>query len=394
MYFSRKLEVALKKQLKTKEIIVVTGMRRVGKTTLLRNLYNEIESANKAYLDIENPIEQKIFEEADYNNIWANLQEYGINPKEKSYLFLDEIQAKADIVKAIKYLYDHYDVKFFLTGSSSFYLKNLFPESLAGRKIIFELFPLDFEEYLKFKNQRQEFAYDFKQKTVQKNIINYEKIKNYYEDYLQYGGFPQIVLEKDENQKKLLLTDIFKSYFELDVKALADFTRINAFRDLLLLLLQRIGSKVDITKLASEVGVSRETVYSYIAFLQSTYFISLVSPFSTNKDREVSGAKKVYACDSGLANHLSNISPGSLFENAVYLNLRNYGNIHYYQKYSSAEVDFILADKKIALEIKQTGTPSDYKRLARLAKSLNLSNYYVITKKFSTEEGFIPAIYV
>ena len=129
MLYPRKILQPLKKHLETKEIVVLTGMRRVGKTTAFRMIYKEIKSKNKVFLDIENPIEQKIFEEADYNNIWANLKPFGITNKEKAFIFLDEIQSAPEIVKAIKYLYDHYDVKFFLTGSSSFYLKNLFPES-------------------------------------------------------------------------------------------------------------------------------------------------------------------------------------------------------------------------------------------------------------------------
>src|SRR3989338_7491348 len=100
--YKRKLYYKIKNKIKDKEIIVITGMRRVGKTTILR------------------------------------------------MIFIEEMQIKPDITKVVKYLYDHYNVKFFLTGSSSFYLKNLFPESLAGRKVIFELYPLDFEEFLLF----------------------------------------------------------------------------------------------------------------------------------------------------------------------------------------------------------------------------------------------------
>ena len=107
MHFERKILKALRERIDTPEIVVVTGMRRVGKTTALRIIHDEIPSRNKAFIDIENPIDQRIFEEKDFNNIWANLQAYGISVREKAYLFLDEIQAMPDIVKAVKYLYDH-----------------------------------------------------------------------------------------------------------------------------------------------------------------------------------------------------------------------------------------------------------------------------------------------
>ncbi len=270
MIYPRKLLKILKKQIETPEIVVLTGMRRVGKTTLYRTLFDEIKSRNKVFLDIENPVEQKVFEEADYNNIWSNLRAYNISPEEKAYIFLDEIQAVPEIVKAVKYLYDHYDVKFFLTGSSSFYLKNLFPESLAGRKFVFELYPLDFEEFLVFKNRDKEFSSTFLKKDKNKNAISYERVKGLYEEYLTYGGFPQVVVEKVLSQKKLHLDDIFKSYFEKDVRSLADFKDINTFRDLLLLLMRRAGSLLDVSKLASEMGVSRPTIYSYLSFLEGT----------------------------------------------------------------------------------------------------------------------------
>ena len=390
MIYPRKLLKTLKKQVETQEIVVLTGMRRVGKTTLYRVLFDQLESENKAFLDIENPVEQKVFEETDYNNIWANLRAYNISPEEKAYIFLDEIQAMPQIVKAVKYLYDHYDIKFFLTGSSSFYLKNLFPESLAGRKFVFELYPLDFEEFLIFKDSGKDFHSTFSEKDKNKNAVSYERVRGLYEEYLTYGGFPQIAVEKDLSQKKLHLDDIFKSYFEKDVQNMADFRDINAFRDLLLLLMRRTGSKIDVSKLASEMRVSRPTVYSYLSFLEGTYFVKLVSPFSRSVDREISGAKKVYFCDTGLLDHFVKVGEGSLFENAVFNSLRKYGRINYYQKRSGAEIDFVI-DQKIGVEVKIRGVGSDLGKLRKISSSLGLEEGYVVTKEFNDASGFIPA---
>ena len=154
--FERKLHGEIAKWIDKKTIVVVTGMRRVGKTTLYRKIYDEIKSKNKVFLDIENPIIQKIFQEEKYDNIILNLKQYNLSFDEKAYLFLDEIQALPELAKSVKYLFDHYNVQFFLTGSSSFYIKNLFSESLAGRKVILELFPLDFDEYLLFNGINRE----------------------------------------------------------------------------------------------------------------------------------------------------------------------------------------------------------------------------------------------
>ena len=383
MQFRRKILEHIEPWLEAREIIVITGMRRVGKTTLLQMIYDQIPSANKVFLDLENILEQKVFEETDYNNIWSNLRAYGITQKEKAYIFLDEIQAMPQVVKAVKYLYDHYDIKFFLTGSSSLYLKNLFPESLAGRKVIFEMFPLTFEEFLIFKQVKTERQTTFKDKARQKNRIAYEKTKKYFEEYLTFGGFPQVVLADDESQKKLYLKDIFTSYFEMDIRRLADFRQMSAFRDLLLLLMQRVGSKLEISKLASEIGISRETVYSYLAFLEGSYFISRIAPFSRNVDREVSGARKVYFCDNGMINLFGKVSDGALLENAVFMNLRHLGKVNYYQKRSGAEIDFILPDHRIALEVKKRADEKDFKKLKRLCDALNLNECYIISQDYS-----------
>ena len=163
----------------------------------------------------------------------------------------------------------------------------------------------------------------------------------------------------------MALEDIFKSYFEKDVKILADFKNLNAFRDLLILLLERVGAKLDISKLASEVGVSRATVHNYISFLKETYFLNLVPAYSKSLDRQVSSAKKLYLCDTGLINRFVKVNEGSLFENSVYLNLKKYGKISYFQKRNGAEIDFILEDKKIALEVKKTAAIQDYNRLKK-----------------------------
>lgn len=384
MIFQRKLLSTIRNQTNSPEIIVLTGMRGVGKTTLYKTLFDEIPSENKIFLDIENPLNQKIFEEVDYNNVWKNLGQ-------KPYVFLDEIQAMPEIVKPIKYLYDHYHVKFFLTGSSSFYLKNLFPESLAGRKFIFELFPLDFSEFLTFKGESKDFYDSFAAKNKNKNLFSYEKTIKLYDEYLQYGGFPGVVVENNSAQKELILNDIFKSYYEKDIRGLANFRDLNSVRNLILLLTQRSGSRLDITKLSSELGISRETVYSYLSFLEATYFISTIPPFSRNVDREISGGNKVYLCDTGILKLIGKVSAGHIFENAVFNSLKKYGKINYYQKRKSGqEIDFIV-DQKISIEVKTKATTEYLHDLAKLSKNLKIKDYYIVSKEFVHLDGVIPA---
>lgn len=382
----------LVREIKSDTIVVLTGMRRVGKSTLFNMLFDKIPSTNKVYLDIENPIDQQIFEENDYRNIIANLKTYGIRSSERIYVFLDEIQAYPPIVKAIKYLHDHYRVKFFVTGSSSFYLKNLFPESLAGRKRIFELMPLTFGEYLVFKDIHRDVPKNFDDVCTSKNKILYEKYIKHFDEYVLYGGFPQVVLTEHLDDKKHQLKDIFKSYFEKDVVGLAHFRDVSSLRDVILLLLQRVGSKLDISKISSEIGISRETVYSYLSFLEATYFIYLITPYSQSVEREVSGGRKVYVCDTGFINHFAHVDAGNCFENAVFLNLKKYGPIRYYEKRNAQEIDFILKDIHTAIEVKSKGTPQQYTKLVKTAESLGLAKSYMITRTYSADKNVIPAV--
>ncbi|MBU4031098.1 ATP-binding protein [Patescibacteria group bacterium] len=391
MIYTRKLFQQLAEEINSREITVLTGMRQVGKTTLMRSVFDCIKSGNKVFLDLENPLNQKIFEEEDFDNILVNLEGFGIDVENKAYIFLDEIQLVPSLVKAIKYLYDHYQIKFFLTGSSSFYLKNIFPESLAGRKIIYELFPLNFEEFLIFKKKEKKFFGEFVQKAKKKNKISFERYKRLYDEYLEFGGFPAVIIEKNRKRKISIIEDIFKSYFEKDVKTLADFKEISKLRDLILLLTARVSSKIEITKIASELGISRETVYSYLGFLEKTYFIFLLAPYSRSVDSEVRGAKKVYFCDTGLLNYLGRVPTGTIFENAVFQRLRSCGDLNYYQKYKGPEIDFIL-NKKIAFEAKVYGDANDLKKLQKLSENIKLKDYYLTTKNYLSHKKAIVGL--
>jgi hypothetical protein len=269
-------------------------------------------------------------------------------------------------------------VKFFLTGSASFYLKNLFTESLAGRKYIFELFPLSFKEFLMFKKSSLKIPKE--KSNITKPI--FDTVSLLYDEYILFGGFPGVVLKNSIEEKKKALNEIFTSFFHLEVLQLGDFRRNEIIRDLILLLAQRIGSKLDIQKISKELGVSRSTLVEYISFLEGTYFIKTIRPYSRGRNSEIRKMPKIYFCDSGLANHLANLEIGKLFENNVFQNLRLKGEVNYYQRKSGAEIDFIL-NKNIAYEVKLNPQESDLKRLKEMCKELHLKDFNIISKNYT-----------
>jgi len=361
------------------EAVVITGMRRTGKTTLLKSIYEAIDSANKLVIDLENTLNRKYFEEEDYERIRLSLEVLGLNFKKKGYLFLDEIQFVKNLPSVIKYLGDHYQVKFFLTGSGSFYLKNLFSESLAGRKYIFELFPLTFKEFLRLKGEN----FNIPSPSTEISEPVFQTLDRLYDEFLKFGGFPGVVAKEDFQEKKKALDDIFSSYFQLEVVQLGDFRKTSTVRDLMLLLMQRAGSRVDIQKLSSELGVSRPTIYEYLAFLEGTYFIHLLKPFSKSKDVEMRGSEKVYICDSGLLNNTVQISEGALFENNISQLLRSRGKLNYYQKGKTKEIDFILNGKN-AYEVKLHPSANDLSCLEKICAELGIEKFHLVSKSYTS----------
>jgi len=370
--------------IKAPEAIIVTGMRRTGKTTLLNYFFNKIDSDNKLFIDLENPVNRKYFEVENYEDVRSTFEFLGIDLSKRSYIFLDEIQFVIQLPSIVKYFIDHYKIKFFMTGSASFYLKNLFTESLAGRKYIFELFPLTFQEFLYFKNLN--IVIPDNPDDISQAIFN--TVSPYYKEYIQYGGFPGVVLKTNIDEKKKALEEIFSSFFKLEVVQLGDYRRNKVIRNLMLLLLSRIGSKVNIYKLSTELGISWPTVNKYISFLEGTYFITLIRPFSRRRDTEIRKMPKVYVCDSGLANQFAIVDEGHLFENSIYQSLRVKGEINYYSRKSGVEIDFIL-NKEDSYEVKINPTESDVRRLKSLTEEIRLKDFKIISKNYSALENII-----
>lgn len=378
MNIERKLYKRIEPYLEGTEAIIVCGMRRVGKTSLLQYISDKIDSSNKLMLDLENPLNRKYFEEENYEKIKSHFEMLGLDLSQKAYLFLDEIQHVSTLPSVVKYLIDHYKIKCFLTGSASFYLKNFFTESLAGRKYLFELFPLDFDEFLSFKKAKIKLP-KFGDEMPEESL--FDTIEPFLDEYLEWGGFPGVVLKNKVEEKKRALEDIFTSYYQGEVLMLGDFRRNDVIRDLILLLMQRVGSKLEVSKLSVELGVSRITLMEYLAFLEGTYLIYLVKPFSRNRDTEIRKTSKIYFCDTGMLRYHANLSEGALFENSIFQMLRMRGEVKYYQKKNGPEIDFIL-DKKTAFEVKLSVVPQDIAKLEKISSELGMERCAVISRKF------------
>jgi hypothetical protein len=384
--FARTLFPALQRALADQRIIVLTGQRRVGKTTAARWLLDQAPGDNKLDLDLERLDQRAVFNESNYDLVLNFLRNRGLDLTRPAYLALDEIQYAPNVPSIVKYLYDagqaagQPGIKFILTGSSSFYLKHFFSESLSGRKVVFEMFPLSFGEFLTFRGVSYRSCNDFAD--MRFDPYEYERLKGHYEEYLTYGGLPEVVLASSAGVKTEILNDVLSSYINIDIRLLADFQKVAELQQLLRLLASRIGNKLDSIKLASIVGISRPTLLHYLEFLEMTYIIRRLPAYSESTDRVAALGRKLYFYDNGIAGVLARLSEGALFENAVFNQLRVYGDLSYLAQGSDYEIDFVLggaaAPVVTALEVKTHPLPSDLQRLRRLATGHGLAQAHLI----------------
>jgi uncharacterized protein len=372
--FERSLYKALKSHLVERPATVITGMRRVGKSTLLKQLLDKVPGKNKIYLDLERIENRQIFKQSTNKEMELYLETKGVDVTKKCTIALDEIQLLPEIVSVMKYWYDTYRVKFIVTGSSSFYLKNRFSESLAGRKQIFELAPLSFDEFLRFKgieiNKKFSFHPYFEG--------YYNEHKSHYNEFMRFGGFPEVTLIGKAASKKAMLHDILNAYIDMDVKILSDYSLNDELYKLIRLLSARVGSKMDASKLASVAGINRNKIANYLNLFEQTYFLTKLTPFSNNTDKEISQQPKYYFSDSGLLNLMEEQETGKIFENTVINQfMRLDKSVNYYQKKSGQEIDLIWKES-CAIEIKATATQSDVASLTSRSKSVGLKKQILV----------------
>jgi len=369
---------SLKKALSDQRSIVITGMRRVGKTTTLKWLLDQVSSTNKIYLDLERLDHRAVFQESNYDLVLNYFRNLGMDLNQPMTVAIDEIQYAPNLPSVVKYLYDHHGIKFLLTGSSSYHLKHFFSESMAGRKIVYEMFPLGFGEYLDFRGipYRRRTALD----EMRFDPYEFERLKSHYDEFITFGGLPNVVLEPRTEVKREILNDIFSSYINIDVQTITDFRKIGELQQLLKALAIRIGNKLDYTKLSQIVGISRPTLSEYLEFLEKTYVIHQL-PACSGPDKASVLSKKLYFRDNGIASILAHPGEGALFENSIFNQLREYGEITYLSKGNEYEVDFILTPpdgQPAGLEVKYHPVENDARKLKRIAQKNGLMQSWVV----------------
>lgn len=374
-----------------KRFVIITGARQMGKTTLVKQFMGEIipKIPQTYYFSLEDPMILKAINEHPENIFRYTIRPEQLAEKERMVLIIDEVQYADNPSNFLKYLYDTYapKLKIIATGSSAFYIDRKFKDSLAGRKIVIELFSLDFEEFLTAKNHTALIKEIKRLKENPENKTNRGGlIRNLWNEYVLYGGYPQVILTENENEKIGLLKELINSYMRKDVLE-SGIGMENVFFSMSTLLAHQTGSLLNVHELANTLRVSSPTIENYIYILQKSFHIDLLKPKFGNIRKELTKMPKAFFNDTGLRNALTgNFLPleirpdkGELFENAVYNILRQHyskDSLKYWRTADGNEVDFVIETSSESMAIE---TKFDYTQF-------KLSKY----KKFSAAYPEIP----
>jgi len=356
MSIIRDLTIKIKKYLAKDEILLIIGPRQAGKTTVLHQIENFLKKKNDIcyFLNLEDPDYLSLLNESPKNLFRI----FPIDAKKKAFLFIDEVQYLNNPSNFLKYFFDEYKgkIKIIASGSSAFYLDKKFKDSLAGRKIIFNLLPLSFKEFLRFKKQNELLEANFQNLTFSEK----EKTIPFYQEYLVYGGYPRVVLSSIE-EKKEILRDIAYSYIKKDIYE-SNIRQDEIFYKLFKILADQTGNLINSSELANTLNVSRSAIDNYLYIMQKSFHIVLVKPFYKNIRKELTKMPKIYFVDLGLRNFFKDDfkiyqereDKGQLLENVVLRHLlEKYPEeqINFWRTTQQKEVDFVI-NSQIALEVK------------------------------------------
>ncbi|MFH1562747.1 MAG: ATP-binding protein [Nitrospirota bacterium] len=344
----------LKVPQQTNKVITITGSRRVGKTFYFYQLINEIKISipleQILYLSFEDDrILPLSFKELD-DLLEAYFELYPENKSKMLYLFFDEIQNVNGWEIFIRRIYDKENVQIFLTGSSSKLLSREIATSLRGRTLSYHLFPLSFQEFLRFRGL--EIKPDFEYSNLRFNI------KSLLEEFILFGGFPEVVLEE-----KGLKFKILKNYYDLLIyKDLAErfsVRNIRLLKDLMKFLITNIAASFSTNSyhksIEQELRVSRETIMEYLSHIEEIELVYLLPIFAYSLKVQQVNPKKIYSLDNGIRNAVAfkfSQDEGRLVENLVFQEIkRRELEVYYWKK--KGEVDFVIKkdDKLIGINV-------------------------------------------
>lgn len=329
----------------TEFIKVITGVRRSGKSYLLLMIRDQllkrgISEKQIIYLNFENP---EYFDLLDYRKLYEYLKKK-VDKSKKTYFFFDEIQEVHEWQKLINGLRVAFDSDIYITGSNASLLSGELASYLTGRYVQIPVLPLTFREYLKFKNYEQDDP------------------ARHFNDYLEYGGFPSVVLQDNNQLKRDVLSGIYNSILLRDVAGRATIKNTEVLERVGLFLLGNAGQLISINKIANTLRssgfkISNNTIEAYLNLLQDAFLFYKVPRYDIRGKELLKGQGKFYVVDLGFVRsqlRRERINRGSKIENLVYLELLSRDYEVFVGKYDTKEIDFVAKNDSDTLYIQVT----------------------------------------
>jgi uncharacterized protein len=354
---------SLKQHLAKKEITLIVGPRQAGKTTIMRMLEGQLKAtgASTIFLNLDREADRQFFDTQELLLKKIFLE----HPRQDKtcYVFIDEIQRKENAGLFLKGIYDSgHNIKLIVSGSGSLELKENVHESLTGRKRIFEIQTLSLDEFVNFKTN-----YRYENNLAEFYALEQSAAKILLDEYLNFGGYPRMVLETDVREKRVLVDEIYHSVLERDIAALLRIEKLDAFSLLIKVLAAQNGKLLNYTELSKTIGIAHKTVQDYVWYAEKTFLMRRVTPFFKNVKKEVTKSPVVYFNDLGLRNHALGVLGavhlpdefGFLFQNSIGLKIvhaLNYTahSLYFWRSTDKAEVDFVIDNGRtmVPIEVK------------------------------------------
>ena len=378
-YKEREIYAEVAKRMRLRMIIALTGLRRVGKTTLMMKLISQridegFDKKKIIYFSFDDFSEMRLMELLDlYGEILEKIE------ADKDYLIVfDEIQKVKDWSNQLKVLYDLYPkIKFIISGSESLFIKKKSKESLAGRIFEFKINPLNFAEFLKFKEVN-----------IKNIFIQKDSILSNFRQFLITNGFPEIIDYNEEDIRKYIKEGIIDKIIYSDFVQVFEIRNTDIIKSIFDIIYNDPGQIIEIQELSKELGISRGILSNYLEYLQEAFLIKKLYNYSKNARKTQRRLKKFYPA---LVNPLLiKDNFGKVFEQFV----ANQLDAEYFWRDSfKNEVDIIKLDPLTAIEIKSGEIKlKDLVSLKQFIKKYKPKNAFVISFNVEKEIEGIKVI--
>jgi len=375
----------VKKYVELPQIVVISGLRRVGKSTLLKQIMQKYYQNDGYYLNFED--ERLLgFTSSDFNFLLEVFVElYG----EKKTFFFDEIQNIPKWELFVRRMHDR-GYKIFITGSNASLLSREIGTRLTGRYLPVQLFPFSFKEYLLFKDEQVD------DQTFLKTSAR-GRLKKHFGQYLLWGGMPEYLKYKNID----LLKSVYEDILYRDIVARYEIKEVRILRELGLYFMSNTGALFSYNRLKQSLGLgSINTAKSYTDHLENSYLFYAVNQFSFSLKKQIQNAKKAYVIDNGILEAVAfqfSQNRGKYLENLVFVELKRRNlDVFYYKTSGGFEVDFAVKKGKKIVELVQVASSLSNKNvkerevraLLEASKELKTKNMLILTEE---DEGIIKA---